>query len=148
VSHVGFVYRDAAPVVATLASLLGVPPPALTTFTPIDYRQGDPSDPSAHVKFAQLRTSGVSIEIIEPAGGPSPWMDFVDARRAGGAHHVAFAFGPQDNGFDAAVRQLHARGGRWRKGMRGVEGQKTGSSPEFEFLDTLGLVIEVTGSAR
>lgn len=145
-SHVGFVYRDAQPAIATLATLLGIPAPSLTTFTPIDYRPGDASDRSAHVRYAFISTGGVGIEVIEPVGGPSPWMDFVTARPSGGAHHLAFTFTAQDDGFDATVRHLQAKGGRWRKGMRGVEGAKSGSSPEFEFLATLGLVIEVTKS--
>ena len=90
-----------------------------------------------------VNTGSVSIEIIEPVGGPSPWMDFVNRRAPGSAaHHVAFSVAADD--FDAAVRRLQAKGGLWKKGKRGFEGEKTGSSPEFEFLDTLGLVIELT----
>lgn len=144
-SHIGFVYRDAQPALAMLARLLGTQTPSLTPFQPIDYRPGDASDPGAHVKFAQLRTGGASLEVIEPIGGPSPWMDFTTARRgAGGPHHLAFTFGAPDNDFDSVVRHLQKQGGRWRKGQRGVEGHKSGSSPEFEFLDTLGFVIEVS----
>ena len=72
-------------------------------------------------------------------------MDFVTAHRTdGGAHHLAFGFGPEDQDFDAIVRHLQAKGGEWRKGMRGVAGEQSGSSPEFEFFDTLGLVVEVS----
>ena len=145
VSHVGFVYRDAQPALSLMAALLGVQTPSLTTFKPIDYRPGDPSDPAAHVKFAAFRAGDVSLEVIEPVGGPSPWMDFVtDHRAEGGAHHLAFSFGAEDQDFDASVRHLEAKGGQWRKGTRGIAGETSGSSPEFEFLDTLGLVVEVT----
>ena len=144
VSHVGFVYRDAQPALALMAALLGVQIPSLTPFQPIDYRPGDPADPAAHVKFAAFRAGDVSLEVIEPVGGPSPWMDFVTTDRAGGgAHHLAFTFGPEDQDFDAVVRHLQAEGGQWRKGMRGVAGEMSGTSPEFEFLDTLGFVVEV-----
>ena len=144
-SHVGFVYRDAQPALAIMASLLGVQIPSLTPFKPIDYRPGDPAHPAAYVTFAAFRAGGVSLEVIEPVGGPSPWMDFVTAHHAGGgAHHLAFTFGPEDQHFDAVVRHLQAKGGHWRKGKRGVAGEKSGSSPEFEFLDTLGFVVEVT----
>jgi hypothetical protein len=46
------------------------------------------------------------------------------------------------------VRMLRAKGGVWKKGKRGFEGEKSGSSPELEFFDTLGMVIEVTGGMR
>ena len=144
VSHVGFVYRDAQPALAIMAALLGVQIPSLTPFKPIDYRPGDPADPGAHVQFAAFRAGDVSLEVLEPVGGPSPWMDFITTHRAGGgAHHLAFAFGPEDQDFDAVVRHLQAKGGQWRKGKRGVAGERSGSSPEFEFLDTLGVVVEL-----
>ncbi|MEQ1896731.1 MAG: VOC family protein [Vicinamibacterales bacterium] len=147
-SHIGFVYRDAQPKADALARLLGLTAPALNVFTSIDYLLGTKAAPGSHVKYVMLPVPNVSVEVIEPVGAPSPWADFIDGRKDGAAaHHLAFGFGPLDD-FDGAVRALHAQGGVWKKGRRGFEGTSTGSSPEFEFLDTLGIVIEVTRSAR
>jgi len=142
------VYRDAQPAVNLFADLLGIKAPTLAIFKPIDYLPGVKAAPDSYVKVAQLPAGGVNIEVIEPVGAPSPWADFVAARGAGAAaHHIAFSFSAKDD-LDAAVRKLKTSGGVWKKGMRGVEGQKMGSSPEFEFLDTLGMGIEVSGGAR
>jgi catechol 2,3-dioxygenase-like lactoylglutathione lyase family enzyme len=143
-SHVGFVVRDAKSTVDALASLLGIPAPALNVFKPIDYLPGSGANPDAHVRFVQLPAGGVNIEVIEPVGEPSPWAEHVAAHHGNAPHHIAFSFAANDS-LDDQVRALKGKGGVWKKGKRGFEGEKSGSSPEFEFFDTLGMVIEVSG---
>lgn len=43
----------------------------------------------AQAKLAFLNMGQVSIELIEPVGGPSTWKDFLDAHGEG-VHHIAF----------------------------------------------------------
>ena len=143
-THVGFVFRDAERAVKAFANLLGVAAPELRVFRPIDYLPGSNADRDSHVKFAQLPTGGIGIEVIEPVGAPSPWADHLDSHGGNAPHHIAFRFAVDDN-FDQGVRTLLAKGGRWIKGKRGFEGETGGSSPEFDFFDTLGMVIEVSG---
>jgi catechol 2,3-dioxygenase-like lactoylglutathione lyase family enzyme len=43
----------------------------------------------ARAKLAFIQMGQVSIELIEPVGGPSTWQEFLD-EHGEGAHHIAF----------------------------------------------------------
>lgn len=43
----------------------------------------------ARAKLAFIQMGQVSIELIEPVGGPSTWQEFLD-KNGEGAHHIAF----------------------------------------------------------
>jgi catechol 2,3-dioxygenase-like lactoylglutathione lyase family enzyme len=43
----------------------------------------------ARAKLAFINMGQVSIELIEPVGGPSTWQEFLDSHGEG-AHHIAF----------------------------------------------------------
>jgi methylmalonyl-CoA/ethylmalonyl-CoA epimerase len=89
--QIGFVARDAAKVARKLAAITGMAPgepiitdgvdKAHTTF------RGKPS--SARAKLIFFNMGQVSIEIIEPIGGPSTWSEFL-AKHGDGVHHIAF----------------------------------------------------------
>lgn len=44
---------------------------------------------TARAKLAFINMGQVTIELIEPVGGPSTWKDFLDSRGEG-VHHIAF----------------------------------------------------------
>jgi len=54
--------------------------------TGMKYR-GKPSEGRAKLAFLQLEN--ITIELIEPIGGPSTWMDFLE-KHGEGVHHIAF----------------------------------------------------------
>jgi catechol 2,3-dioxygenase-like lactoylglutathione lyase family enzyme len=143
-NHVGFVYRNAQPAADAFAALLGAAAPVLATFKPIDYRPVAKANRDAHVRFVQIPAGGVSVELIEPVGAPSPWAEHLSARSGNPPHHLAFRYTDQQ-AFDGAVHRLQDKGGVWTKGHRGVEGAKEGSSPEFDFFGSLGMVVELIG---
>ena len=61
-----------------------------------EYR-GQPSPARAKLAFFDL--GQVSLELIEPIGGPSTWQEHLDAHGES-LHHIAFQIqGMQDNGF-------------------------------------------------
>lgn len=43
----------------------------------------------ARARLAFIQMGQVSIELIEPVGGPSTWQEFLD-KNGEGAHHIAF----------------------------------------------------------
>jgi methylmalonyl-CoA/ethylmalonyl-CoA epimerase len=49
--------------------------------------RGEPSQAQAKLAFFNL--GQVSLELIEPIGGPSTWKDFLD-QKGEGVHHIAF----------------------------------------------------------
>jgi methylmalonyl-CoA/ethylmalonyl-CoA epimerase len=59
---------------------------AESELNPTEYR-GKPTDASARLAFFQL--DNITVELIEPVGGPSTWQEFLDTRGEG-VHHIAF----------------------------------------------------------
>lgn len=53
---------------------------------PTEYK-GNRTDASAKLAFFQL--DNITVELIEPVGGPSTWQEFLDTKGEG-IHHIAF----------------------------------------------------------
>ena len=89
--QVGLAVRDVERSAQAYADLFGVPVPAWSMTDPLDvahtrYR-GQPTE--ARAKLAFFRLGSVSLELIEPVGGPSTWQEFLDTHGEG-VHHIAF----------------------------------------------------------
>lgn len=107
ITQVALVVRDIEKTSQAFAKLLGVevPPWSLTDppeKTNCTYR-GRPS--AARAKLAFFDLGGVSLELIEPVGGPSVWQEFLDTRGEG-VQHIAFKV--QD--MEGQVAALQANG--------------------------------------
>lgn len=93
---------------------------------------GQPSE--ARAKLAFIDMGQVTIELIEPVGGPSTWKDFLDAHGEG-VHHIAFVV----KGTDQVVAYLDS------KGIPLVQrGDYTGG--QYTYLDSaprLGVMLEL-----
>jgi methylmalonyl-CoA/ethylmalonyl-CoA epimerase len=59
---------------------------AESKLNPTEYK-GKRTDASAKLAFFQL--DNITVELIEPVGGPSTWQEFLDTRGEG-IHHIAF----------------------------------------------------------
>jgi len=89
--QIGIVVRDIEQAAKTYADLFGVDVPAWHLTGPEEetharYR-GRPTDGRAKLAFIAL--DNIQLELIEPAGGPSTWQEFLDTRGEG-VHHLAF----------------------------------------------------------
>lgn len=90
--QIGLVVRNADLTAGKLARLTGITPsaPIITD----DYEKartqfrGNPTRAKAKLIFFDF--GQVSIEIIEPIGGPSTWSEFLEAH-GDGVHHIAFS---------------------------------------------------------
>jgi hypothetical protein len=89
---------------------------------------------TAQAKLAFFDMGQVSLELIEPIGGPSTWQEFLD-EKGEGVHHIAF----QIKGTDQVVAYLQGCGidvvqqGRYTGGM-------------YTYVDSapaLGVVLEL-----
>jgi methylmalonyl-CoA/ethylmalonyl-CoA epimerase len=94
VVQVGIVVRDVEKASRLWARLLGTEVPTVAeTETPdvthMTYR-GDISPGRAKLAFFALEN--MTIELIEPIGGPSTWKDFLEGHGEG-VHHIAFNVG-------------------------------------------------------
>ena len=98
VTQVAIVVRDIEAKARAWARLLGLPMPAVIVTDPVElahteYR-GQPSP--ARAKLAFFQVGQVSLELIEPIGGPSTWQEHLEAHGES-LHHIAFQIqGMQD----------------------------------------------------
>ena len=94
--------------------------------------RGEPTE--ARAKLAFFGAGSLSIELIEPVGGPSTWQEFLDAHGEG-MHHIAFHI-------DDMEGQVEMLAG---KGMPAVQsGDYTGGC--YAYIDSvpqLGVILEL-----
>jgi len=98
VTQVAIVVRDIEAKARAWAHVLGLPMPAVIVTDPVELAhteyQGQPSP--ARAKLAFFQVGQVSLELIEPIGGPSTWQEHLEAHGES-LHHIAFQIqGMQD----------------------------------------------------
>ncbi len=91
VTQIGLVVRDIDQKIEAFSQVLGAEKPQVIITageTEAHTRYcGEPSQ--ARAKLAFFNLGQVSLELIEPIGGPSTWKDFLDLKGEG-VHHIAF----------------------------------------------------------
>ena len=136
VCQVGLIVRDIEKSAEAYSQVFGMPkPPVIITdeakIAKTMYR-GEPTNAQAKLAFFQM--GQVSIELIEPIGGPSTWQEFLD-EKGEGVHHIAFRI----QGTDEVVTFLEGQG------IRVVQqGLYTGGM--YTYVDSapaLGVILEL-----
>ena len=94
--------------------------------------KGKPSDAKAKLAFFKL--DNITIELIEPIGGPSTWQEFLDTKGEG-IHHIAFNV----NGMKNYIKNFEDNG----IPMVQHGGWDTGEYGYFEGSNGLALIIEL-----
>lgn len=107
ICQIGLVVRDIEKSARAYAGLFGVDAPEWFLTDPEEkahtrYR-GQPTKGRAKLAFFQL--GSVSLELIEPVGGPSTWQEFLETKGEG-VHHMAFHI----KGMDEQVTILETKG--------------------------------------
>jgi methylmalonyl-CoA/ethylmalonyl-CoA epimerase len=91
ICQVGLIVRDIKRSIAAYSQVFGMPEPEIivTDGPEIAHTRfkGEPTDARAKLAFFQM--GQVSLELIEPIGGPSTWREFLD-EKGEGVHHIAF----------------------------------------------------------
>ena len=91
ICQVGLIVRDIERSIAVYSRVFGMPEPEVivTDGPEIAHTRfkGEPTDARAKLAFFQM--GQVSLELIEPIGGPSTWREFLD-EKGEGVHHIAF----------------------------------------------------------
>jgi len=136
VCQIGLVVRDIEKSAEAYADLFGMEMPDWSLTAPEErahtrYR-GQPTEGRAKLAFFQL--GNISLELIEPVGGPSMWEEFLETEGEG-VHHIAFRI----EGMDEQVAMLE------RKGMPLLQrGDYTGG--RYAYIDgtpQLGVILEL-----
>jgi catechol 2,3-dioxygenase-like lactoylglutathione lyase family enzyme len=136
ICQIGVVVRDVERAAANWADCLGLPTPEWTLTDPLEVAntvyQGEPTE--ARAKLAFFAFDNISLELIEPVGGPSTWQEFLDTHGQG-VHHIAFRVADMDD----EVALLKA------KGMPPAQrGDYTGGCYSYtDSTEKLGVILEL-----
>ena len=107
VCQIAIVVKDIDQAAKRYADLFGVPVPSVMETATEDKSHiryhGQPTP--ARAKLAFFKMGQISLELIEPIGGPSTWKEFLD-RHGDGVHHVAFRV----KGMDDVLTYLSGKG--------------------------------------
>lgn len=107
VVQVGIVVKDIEKASRAYAEILGLDVPQWFLTDTVDKAhtefRGKSSEARAKLAFFQLKN--ITVELIEPVGGPSTWREFLD-QHGEGVHHLAF----EVKGMDEKLRLLAGRG--------------------------------------
>jgi hypothetical protein len=91
ICQVGLVVRDIKEKKKAYAELFSLPEPEVQVTDPLEVARtrykGEPT--TARAKLAFFDMGQVSLELIEPLGGPSTWQAYLD-EHGEGVHHIAF----------------------------------------------------------
>lgn len=136
ICQVGLIVRDIERSVQAYSQILGMPKPEIivTDAPEIAHTRfrGRPTQARARLAFFEL--GQVSLELIEPIGGPSTWREFLD-QRGEGVHHIAFVVRDTDE----VVELLEGKG-------VGVIQQGDYTGGRYTYVDsapTLGVILEL-----
>ncbi len=91
ITQICIVVKDIEKTAADYADLFGVRVPSISMTGPREEThaefKGAPTD--ARAKLAFFRFKNITLELIEPVGGPSTWKEWLDTHGEG-VHHIAF----------------------------------------------------------
>lgn len=89
--QIGIVVKDIEKASRAYAEILGTAVPSWFLTDTVDKAhtefRGKPSEARAKLAFFKLKN--ITLELIEPVGGPSTWREFLD-KHGEGVHHIAF----------------------------------------------------------
>lgn len=134
--QVGIIVTDIQKSAENWASFLGedVPDVSLAAGSiknPTRYNE-DLTDAKAKLAFFQL--DNITIELIEPIGGPSTWQEFLD-NQGEGIHHIAFNV----KGMENTIKEFEQNG----IPMIQHGGWETGEYSYMDGSEKLALIIEL-----
>jgi methylmalonyl-CoA/ethylmalonyl-CoA epimerase len=136
VLHIALVVRDIEKSARAYADLFGVDVPTASLTDPLEktntHYRGKPT--TGQAKLAFLRLENITVELIEPVGGPSAWQEFLQ-KKGEGVHHIAFRV----KGMDDDITRLERKGGKMIQ-----RGDFTGGSYSYvELTKQLGVIVEL-----
>jgi len=136
VTQVGIVVRNIEKSIAIWEKLLGIKASEIIETEPLEKTgmkyKGKASEGRAKLAFFQLEN--ITIELIEPIGGPSTWSDFLE-KHGEGLHHIAFNI----DDMELAKKKLKEMG-------IGIEQEGSFTGGAYAYTDPnspLGLIIEL-----
>jgi len=91
ITQIGIVVKDIDKSAQAYAEIFGVKKPEAVITAPQSEThalyKGQPTEARAKLAFFQFKN--ISLELIDPIGGPSTWQEFLETKGEG-VHHIAF----------------------------------------------------------
>jgi hypothetical protein len=139
ITQIGIVVKDIEKSSEDYAKFFGVGKPSIHLTDTVEkahteYR-GEPT--TAQAKLAFFKFKNITVELIEPVGGPSTWQEFLDTKGEG-VHHIAF-------NVRGSKEKIEAMAGQ---GMSLVQAGDTGGGGRYSYVDAtdaLKVIIELLG---
>jgi len=139
ICQIGVVVRNIERTAKIYSDVFGMEVPQVIITDPEEQAHtkyhGNPTP--ARAKLAFFSMGSLSLELIEPIGGPSTWKEFLDTHGEG-IHHIAF----QVKGMDWVLDYLN------EKGIKQIQrGDFTGG--RYAYVDSkepLGVILELLES--
>lgn len=132
-THVGIVVSDVEQAAKKYAQLLGVPVPPIHSLTDVKFPRDYRGDRKAYPKVATFALNNVTVELLQPQGGASPWRERLE-KSGPGLDHIAFGVARSAG----HLRHLQDAGGALRVG-----GAAGGPVTSLDFTRQLGFNIEL-----
>lgn len=136
VTQIGLVVDDIQKYVQSYAEVFGMERPEIHLTGPYHATQTEylSKPTTAQARLAFFEFENITIELIEPVGGPSTWREFLDTRGPG-IHHIAFNIGSMKKGTDL----LEANNGKVVQ-----KGKFAGGAYAYaDMSDKLGMIVEL-----
>ena len=139
ITQIGLVVRNIEKTAKAYADVFGMEVPNVIITDTEDKAHtkfnGKPTE--ARAKLAFFNMGSLSLELIEPLGGPSTWKEFLDTHGEG-VHHIAF----QVKGMDWVIQYLDG------KGINSIQrGDFTGGRYAYvDGAEKLGVILELLES--
>jgi methylmalonyl-CoA/ethylmalonyl-CoA epimerase len=136
VTQIGVVVQDIEKASQAYAEFLGMDKPQWFLTDTVDKAhtvfKGESTEARAKLVFFEL--DNITIELIEPVGGPSTWQEFLE-KRGEGIHHIAFEIKDMDKKIN-----LLTEGGMFPLQKGDYEG---GRYCYMNAVSKLGLILEL-----
>jgi len=139
ITQIGFVVRNIEKMAKAYADVfdMEVPDVIITDAEDKAHTKFNGKPTEARAKLAFFDMGSLSLELIEPIGGPSTWKEFLDTHGEG-VHHIAF----QVKGMDWVIQYLDG------KGINPIQrGDFTGGRYAYvDGTEKLGVILELLES--
>jgi len=139
ITQIGFVVRNIEKMAKAYADVfdMEVPDVIITDTEDKAHTKFNGKPTEARAKLAFFDMGSLSLELIEPIGGPSTWKEFLDTHGEG-VHHIAF----QVKGMDWVIQYLDG------KGINPIQrGDFTGGRYAYvDGTEKLGVILELLES--
>ena len=140
ITQIGIIVEDVEKKARAWSEIFGLPMPAIsaTDSYEITHAKYDGEPTNARAKLAFFHFENITVELIEPIGGPSTWADQLEAH-GDSLHHIAFSLG----GVDTMMARLPSLEDAGLKLVQRGDWAPDGRYLYLDGVEKLGAILEM-----